>query len=281
MRTYKKLLTLLLCGLLAATVASAQTLVLRHANGALTQMPLTSETSITFDDGKTVVGNRAYAASDIVSIAYKDETMPVEGDVNGDTQVNVGDIMAIINYMAGQANMGVDVADVNGDGNVNVGDVMSVINIMAGYNLTTCPDASHPHWIDLGLPSGTQWRCCNEGTSTPEGYGGYYTFDEAQAYNPPSLDQIKELVENCSYAWTTQNGVKGGKFTGLNGGTIFLPAAGRVWYGELDDVGSRGDYWSSSPYGEDGAIYLSFYSGYPNWGNYGWRSYGQSVRPVR
>ena len=134
MRTYKKLLTLLLCGLLAATVASAQTLVLRHANGALTQMPLTSETSITFDDGKTVVGNRAYAASDIVSIAYKDETMPVEGDVNGDTQVNVGDIMAIINYMVGQANMGVDVADVNGDGNVNVGDVMSVINIMAGYN---------------------------------------------------------------------------------------------------------------------------------------------------
>ena len=57
----------------------------------------------------------------------------VNGDVNGDGAVNVGDIMAVINYMAGQAT-GIDksVADVNGDGNVNVGDIMAVINIMAG-----------------------------------------------------------------------------------------------------------------------------------------------------
>ena len=53
--------------------------------------------------------------------------------MNGDGNVNVGDIMAVINYMAGQTE-GIDekVADVNGDGKVNVGDIMAIINIMAG-----------------------------------------------------------------------------------------------------------------------------------------------------
>lgn len=34
-----------------------------------------------------------------------------------------------------------------------------------------CPDENHPHMIDLGLPSGTQWACCNIGTSHPTYYG--------------------------------------------------------------------------------------------------------------
>ena len=41
-----------------------------------------------------------------------------------------------------------------------------------------CPDGHHPHAIDLGLPSGTKWACCNVGASTPEGYGGYYAWGE-------------------------------------------------------------------------------------------------------
>ena len=144
-----------------------------------------------------------------------------------------------------------------------------------------CPDANHPHWIDLGLPSGTQWRCCNEGASTPEGYGGYYTFDEARAYNPPSLDQIKELVDNCTSVWTTQNGVNGRKFTGPNGSSVFLPAAGNRWRGALDAVGSFGYYWSSTPRDEDLASILYFYSAYASWIFVYDRAYGQSVRPVR
>lgn len=43
---------------------------------------------------------------------------------------------------------------------------------------TTCPDSHHPHAIDLGLPSGTKWACCNVDASTPEGYGGYYAWGE-------------------------------------------------------------------------------------------------------
>ena len=145
---------------------------------------------------------------------------------------------------------------------------------------TTCPDSNHPHWIDLGI--GTQWRCCNAGASSPEEYGGYYTFDQAQAYNPPSLEQIKALLNNCSSVWTTQNGVNGRKFTGPNGGAIFLPAAGDRWNGEFYDVGSWGRYWSSSLYEGDPsyAYSLNFYSGSANWNDYD-RVYGLTVRPVR
>lgn len=144
---------------------------------------------------------------------------------------------------------------------------------------SVCPDSHHPHWIDLGLPSGTKWRCCNEGASTPEGFGGYYTF--GQVSSAPSLDQIKELIDNTSYVWTTQNGVNGGKFTGRNGGTIFLPAAGLQLGGGLNGVGSWGDYWSSSRYGEYNAYELYLNSFYTQWGTSYGRSSGQSVRPVR
>ena len=43
---------------------------------------------------------------------------------------------------------------------------------------TSCPDSHHPHLIDLGLPSGTKWACCNVGASKPEDYGGYYAWGE-------------------------------------------------------------------------------------------------------
>lgn len=41
-----------------------------------------------------------------------------------------------------------------------------------------CPDGNHPHAIDLGLPSGTKWSCCNLGAKTPEAFGDYYAWGE-------------------------------------------------------------------------------------------------------
>ena len=43
-----------------------------------------------------------------------------------------------------------------------------------------CPDHNHPHVIDLGLPSGTKWACCNIGSDKPEDYGSYYAWGETQ-----------------------------------------------------------------------------------------------------
>ena len=44
----------------------------------------------------------------------------------------------------------------------------------------TCPDNHHPHMIDLGLPSGTLWACCNVGASKPEEAGGTYEWGETE-----------------------------------------------------------------------------------------------------
>ena len=133
--------------------------------------------------------------------------------------------------------------------------------------------------IDLGLPSGTKWACCNAGASKPEDYGGYYEW--GQIADAPSLAQIQELIRSCSSVWTTLNGVNGRLFTGPNGGQVFLPAAGCRWDGEFRNVGSYGDYWSGTP-NEDYDKYaydFGFHSGGVYWGR-GYHDYGLSVRPV-
>ena len=204
------------------------------------------------------------------------------GDVNGDGNFNAADIVELLNHLNGKPtkNFNVSEADVNNDGVVDENDVAALSYTILSAKIKeeqACPDSNHPHWIDLGLPSGTQWRCCNEGASTPEDYGGYYEF--GQVASAPSLDQIKELLNHTTSEWTTQNGVNGRKFTGSNGGTIFLPAAGDRWDGGFYSVGSSGYYWSSTPADERHAYVLRFYSSGANWGFL--RGNGHPVRPVR
>ncbi len=48
----------------------------------------------------------------------------------------------------------------------------------------SCPDNNHPHMIDLGLPSGTKWACCNVDDNhkkqSPTNYGCYYAWGEVK-----------------------------------------------------------------------------------------------------
>ena len=97
----------------------------------------------------------------------------------------------------------------------------------------------------------------------------------------PTKQEWEELENYCSSVWTTQNGVNGRLFTGPNGNSLFLPAAGYRWDGELDDAGSDGNYWSSSLYGIPyDARYFHFRSSNTYVGIYN-RSSGRSVRAVR
>ena len=41
-----------------------------------------------------------------------------------------------------------------------------------------CPDGNHPHMIDLGLPSGTKWACCNVGANSPSERGDHFAWGE-------------------------------------------------------------------------------------------------------
>jgi len=169
--------------------------------------------------------------------------------------------------------------DLNGDGKVNVADVTELVNYIFTPSYKSCPDNKHPHWIDLGLPSGTLWRCCNEGASSPEAFGGYYEFGDVAT--APSVDQVKELYSNTTRVWTTRNGVKGLKLTGSNGGSIFLPAAG-MWVGlDVTGIGTNGYYWSSKRMDGDNAYEWFFYMGdvfYTDYITLDW--YEHSVRSV-
>lgn len=102
------------------------------------------------------------------------------------------------------------------------------------------------------------------------------------AWRMPTADEMRELRDNCTHKWTTQNGVNGHLFTGANGNSLFLPAAGSRYEGEISGAGSYGYYWSSSlgtgnPYyawrfgfsSEGFGMYSSYY-----------RIYGFTVRPV-
>ena len=170
-------------------------------------------------------------------------------------------------------------------------------------------------YVDLGLS--VKWATCNVGATSPEDFGHYfawgetspkaeYTEENSLTYgkdmsdisgNPqydaatanwggdwrmPTEEEMRELLNNCTWTWTAPNGVNGYKVTGPNGNSVFLPAAGYRDGSSLDYAGSYGDYWSSTPYDYNNGSYaysLYFLSGNQDMsGNY--RYFGQSVRPV-
>lgn len=104
------------------------------------------------------------------------------------------------------------------------------------------------------------------------------------SWRMPTWEEIKELVDECLWTWTTLNGVKGYKVEGLNGNSIFLPAAGRRIDSSLNDAGSNGFYGSSTvgpSYSDHHAYEFYFYGGDHYWYYFGRvRYYGQCVRPV-
>ena len=101
------------------------------------------------------------------------------------------------------------------------------------------------------------------------------------AWRMPTHDELTELRENCTWTWTTQNGVDGYKVVGPNGNSIFLPAAGYMNESSLYDAGSNGNYRSSSLNTDNpnNAYNVNFNSDYVGWSNIN-RYYGPSVRPV-
>jgi len=100
----------------------------------------------------------------------------------------------------------------------------------------------------------------------------------------PTIDEIQELRDNCTWTWTTQNGVKGYEVKSKkNGNSIFLPAAGYRKGSVLNNAGSWGYFRSSSLYigYNDYACNLNFDSDRHDKYNYSRRYLGFSVRPVR
>ena len=171
-------------------------------------------------------------------------------------------------------------------------------------------------YVDLGLS--VKWATCNVGANAPEEYGDYFAWGETSpkeeyteensltygkqmsdisgnaqydaatanwggSWRMPTKAEQQELLNNCTWTWTTQNGVNGYNVEGPNGNSIFLPAAGYRYGSSLNYAGSRGYYWSSTPYGfvggYDSAYGLAFDSSNLSMNGY-YRYAGRSVRPI-
>ncbi len=70
------------------------------------------------------------------------------------------------------------------------------------------------------------------------------TMSLGSPWRMPMANEIKELLNKCTWIWVTQCGKNGFRVMGPNGNSIFLPAAGSLK--GVDDEGKCGFYWSSS-----------------------------------
>ena len=100
---------------------------------------VTTLQKITFSNGNVVVqttdgASTSTSMADINKMYFdyivEEQPQPwLKGDVNEDGFVNISDVVAVINVMAGAATY--PRANVNEDDNVDISDVVLVINIMA------------------------------------------------------------------------------------------------------------------------------------------------------
>ena len=250
------------------------------------------------------------------------------GDVNGDGEVNIADINAVIAIILG-GNGDTTAGDVNGDGEVNIADINAIIAIILGGD-----EEPEHEWVDLGLPSGTLWATMNVGANNPEDYGDYFAWGETEpkevynwetykwgdgssreltkyctkssygtvdgkteldpeddaaqvnwgpSWRMPTLEQMDELCNYCTWHWTQTNGVNGYQLIGPNGNAIFLPAADCRHDDYPDAEGLFVNYWSrtldpgTNVFGRVlSSIAEEVWDVY-----YGLRDYGYSVRAVR
>jgi hypothetical protein len=102
-------------------------------------------------------------------------------------------------------------------------------------------------------------------------------------WRTPTMNQIEELIDKCTWKLTTRNAVNGYLVTGPNGASLFLPAAGWRSVSELIGEGTDGRYFSRTLCSDNprGAGKLKFY--FDGWRRIydGNRYYGLSIRAVR
>ena len=170
--------------------------------------------------------------------------------------------------------------------------------------------------IDLGLPSRLKWASCNIGASSPEECGDYFAWGEidpksnysefnsithkkrmksiigdgnydvataklGKSWYTPSSADFEELINNCTWEWTTVNDVNGYKVTGPNGNSIFLPATGYRDVTSYSNDGKSGEYWSSTPHKDTQYSYYFCYTADGYYTFWNCRYVGRCVRPVK
>ena len=140
--------------------------------------------------------------------------------------------------------------------------------------------------LDLGLS--TKWAKCNIGANSDTELGALVGFGDLTGYNTsinpedyasgdvyksaqdiankvtdgkatiPTIAEYEELFRCCKVEWIEKEGVAGYKFTGPNGNSIFMPAAGSRTQGTTTSVGTEGRYLSGSVNATDPQFAMSY-----------------------
>ena len=184
----------------------------------------------------------------------------------------------------------------------------------SSQNTTNSGHSDKHSYVDLGLPSGTLWATCNVGANTPEEYGDYFAWGETkskssytkskcsyidnptilpkkadaatinwgESWRMPTKEEFEELMDKCTWEWTTKNKKNGYLITGYNGNSIFLPASGFCfedkWFSSYIPIAF---YWSSTSYGEGVGAWSFYFKSdiYKMYNDY--RYCGLTIRPVK
>lgn len=98
----------------------------------------------------------------------------------------------------------------------------------------------------------------------------------------PTREEMDELVNKCTWEWTTNQGVAGYKITGPSGAFIFMPAAGLADGSQTKNTGTYGGYWSGtiSPSSASMAANLLFMPPSTHMLQWSNRYVGRNIRPV-
>ncbi len=114
------------------------------------------------------ISNRVLIGSEKVPINIEKAPAAKQGDVNEDGKVDISDIVAVINQIAGTASY--SNSDVNGDEKVDISDIVAIINIIANGD-SDAEDGGDTEGEDNGDDTGED---NGEGTGedTPQSGGG-------------------------------------------------------------------------------------------------------------
>ena len=140
--------------------------------------------------------------------------------------------------------------------------------------------------VDLGLS--TKWAKYNVGATKATELGGLFGFGDMTGFQTsldldnyasadiyktdrdvankvygswvtmPTIDEFEELFTECKKEWVEEDGVAGYKFTGPNGNSIFLPAAGTRTQGNVSGEGLNGYYLSGSINATDNRFAMAY-----------------------
>ncbi len=116
-------------------------LTFEKSDGTTSSVAL-SDLSMTLDGSKTSLtavnqsGSQTFTLTDLSKMYFSEgnegSSTRLKGDVNSDGLINISDVVAVINTIAGIENY--QYCDVDNDNNVNISDVVEIINIIAGIS---------------------------------------------------------------------------------------------------------------------------------------------------